>query len=285
MNRFPLMVMILVLANACDAKSQVPQTDEEKTFYALGATLGRNLAVFNLSKEELGFVIQGLTDQHNGVKSPIDPNEYQMKIRQLAQKRGSAKTDAEKAKGEAFLAKVASEPGVTKTASGLLYKEDQAGTGETPAATDRVKVNYRGTLIDGTEFDSSAKHGDKPAEFPLNGVVPCWTEGIQKMKVGGKAKLYCPSTLAYRDNAQPNIPGGSTLVFEVELVGVTKPDPNAPAPALPPGGMGGITGRPPFPGHPSMPSAGPQPGAHPTAAPTPAPAPVKSTPTPPASHP
>ena len=98
---------------------------------------------------------------------------------------------------EAYLAKASGEPGVVKTASGLIYHEDRAGTGASPVATDTVKVNYRGTLVDGTEFDSSYKR-NAPAEFKLNGVIPCWTEAVQKMKVGGKATLVCPSDLAWR---------------------------------------------------------------------------------------
>ena len=111
----------------------------------------------------------------------------------------------------------AAAPGAVKTASGLLYRETAAGSGASPKATDNVKVHYRGTLIDGTEFDSSIKRG-QPATFPLNGVIPCWTEGLQRMKVGGKATLGCPSSIAYGDGGRPSIPGGATLMFEVELL-------------------------------------------------------------------
>jgi FKBP-type peptidyl-prolyl cis-trans isomerase FkpA len=106
----------------------------------------------------------------------------------------------------------------TKTASGLVYKELRAGTGASPKATDRVTVNYRGTLTNGTEFDSSYKR-NAPATFPLNGVIPCWTEGVQMMKVGGKAQLTCPPSIAYGDRgAPPAVPPGATLIFEVELL-------------------------------------------------------------------
>ena len=113
--------------------------------------------------------------------------------------------------------------------SGLVYLETQAGTGESPKATDTVKVHYRGTLIDGTEFDSSYKR-NQPASFPLNRVIPCWTEGLQKMKVGGKARLVCPSDLAYGDRGRPSIPPGATLNFEVELLEIVAAPP-APTPA------------------------------------------------------
>jgi FKBP-type peptidyl-prolyl cis-trans isomerase FkpA len=119
-----------------------------------------------------------------------------------------------------FLDKAAAEPGAIKTASGLVYRELRAGTGPSPAASDTVKVNYRGTLVDGTEFDSSYKRNE-PLELPLNQVIPCWTEGVQKMKVGGKAQLVCPSSIAYGDEGRPPvIPGGATLVFEIELLGI-----------------------------------------------------------------
>jgi FKBP-type peptidyl-prolyl cis-trans isomerase FkpA len=121
-----------------------------------------------------------------------------------------------------YLQKAASEPGAQKTASGLVYRELRPGTGASPKATDTVRVHYRGTLLDGTEFDSSYKTNE-PAEFPLNMVIPCWTEGVQMMKVGGKSRLVCPSNIAYGERgAPPVIPGGATLIFEIELLGITK---------------------------------------------------------------
>jgi FKBP-type peptidyl-prolyl cis-trans isomerase FkpA len=99
----------------------------------------------------------------------------------------------------------------------LIYREVSAGSGASPQATDTVKVHYRGTLIDGTEFDSSYKRNE-PAQFPLNQVIPCWTEGVQKMKVGGKARLVCPSSIAYGDQGRPSIPGGAALLFDIELL-------------------------------------------------------------------
>jgi FKBP-type peptidyl-prolyl cis-trans isomerase FkpA len=121
-----------------------------------------------------------------------------------------------------YLDKAAAEPGAQKTASGLIYRELQPGTGASPKATDTVRVHYRGTLIDGTEFDSSYKRNE-PAEFPLNMVIPAWTEGVQKMKVGGKSHLVCPAHIAYgQRGAPPVIPGGATLIFEIELLGIAK---------------------------------------------------------------
>jgi FKBP-type peptidyl-prolyl cis-trans isomerase FkpA len=120
----------------------------------------------------------------------------------------------------AALAKAAAEPGATKTSSGLIYRELTPGTGGSPHATDTVKVNYRGTLTDGNEFDSSYKRNE-PASFPLNRVIPCWTEGVQLMKVGGKSRLTCPAAIAYGEaGSPPVIPPGATLTFEIELLGI-----------------------------------------------------------------
>ena len=116
----------------------------------------------------------------------------------------------------------AAEPKVAKTASGIEITTLKEGTGASPKASDTVKVHYRGTLMDGKEFDSSYKRG-QPATFPLNRVIPCWTEGVQTLKVGGKAKLLCPSNLAYGKGGVPGtIPPDATLVFEVELLEIAK---------------------------------------------------------------
>lgn len=121
---------------------------------------------------------------------------------------------------DAALAAAAKEPGATQTASGLVYRALKDGTGASPKATDLVKVHYKGTFPDGREFDSSYKRNE-PTEFPLNQVIPCWTEGVQRMKVGGKAKLTCPAAIAYGARGAGNvIPPNATLLFEVELLGI-----------------------------------------------------------------
>ena len=224
--RTKVVLAVLLVTAACNKQSggaataPDPKTEEEKTFYALGATIGRNLKTFNLTGPELEMVKRGLSDSVTDKTLVVPLETYGPKISELARSRGQARAAAEKEKSKAFLEKAAEEKGAEKLPSGLVYLEQQAGTGEQPKATDRVKVHYRGTLVDGTEFDSSYKR-DQPAEFPLNGVIPCWTEGLQKMKVGGKAKLVCPSSIAYGDQGRPpTIPGGATLVFEVELLEV-----------------------------------------------------------------
>jgi FKBP-type peptidyl-prolyl cis-trans isomerase FkpA len=117
----------------------------------------------------------------------------------------------------------AAEAGATVTGSGLVYRSLKDGSGPSPAASDTVRVHYRGTLPDGKEFDSSIKRG-QPAEFPLNRVIKCWTEGVQRIKVGGKAKLTCPAAIAYGERGTPGgpIPPNAILVFEVELLGIVK---------------------------------------------------------------
>ena len=121
---------------------------------------------------------------------------------------------------KAYLDKAAAEPGAVRTETGLIYRELTAGNGPSPKATDTVKVHYRGTLVNGTVFDSSYERNE-PAEFPLNQVIRCWTEGVQKMKVGGKSRLVCPANIAYGERGSPPvIPGGARLVFEIELLGI-----------------------------------------------------------------
>lgn len=198
------------------ANATKPMTDDDKIVYSLGLSIYRSLGQFDLSPAEMELVKQALSDAAEN-KPAVDIGTWGPKIETLASARASRVASREKASSAAYLTKAAAEPGAVKTESGLIYREMRAGTGVSPKATDTVKVNYRGTLTNGTEFDSSYSRNE-PAEFPLNGVIPCWTEGVQKMKVGGKASLVCPSELAYGDQGRPSIPGGATLVFEVELL-------------------------------------------------------------------
>ncbi|HEY1495020.1 MAG TPA: FKBP-type peptidyl-prolyl cis-trans isomerase [Candidatus Solibacter sp.] len=193
-------------------------TDDQKTIYALGLSIAKSLSPFDLSPAEIDIIKRALTDAAAN-KPEVQLEEWGPKIDPLVRARGAKVAEREKAASAAFLTKAATEPGAVKTESGMIFKELRAGTGASPKATDTVKVNYRGTLVNGTEFDSSYKRNE-PASFPLNGVIPCWTEGVQRMKVGGKAQLVCPSNLAYGDQGRPSIPGGATLIFEIELLDV-----------------------------------------------------------------
>jgi len=221
-------------ASAHDAK-QAPETDDQKTLYAAGAVLAQNIAAWNLKPEEIAFVLQGLEDAASGKKLVVDLDQQRPKIQALAQARATATAAAEKKAAEPFLAKAAAEKGAKKTESGVIIVEMKPGTGPTPKIDDKVKVHYHGTLMDGTVFDSSVQRGE-PVTFPLRGVIPCWTGGLQLMKVGEKAKLTCPSETAYGDRgAPPKIKPGATLVFEVELLGIEPPAATpAPAPPAPP---------------------------------------------------
>jgi FKBP-type peptidyl-prolyl cis-trans isomerase FkpA len=218
-----LMVGAFALSiSAVSAESPTPTTDEQKTLYALGLAISQSLAIFNLSEAELALVNAGLTDGVLKRDPKVNAQEFMPKVQQLQQSRLAVAAEAEKKEGTAFLAKAAAEKGATKTDSGLVFSTIKAGSGASPKATDKVKVHYHGTLINGEVFDSSVQRG-QPAEFPLNGVIPCWTEGVQRMKVGEKSRFVCPAQIAYGDRgAPPKIKPGATLVFEVELLDIVK---------------------------------------------------------------
>lgn len=204
-------------------------TDEQKTVYALGLSVAQSLGQFALTPAEIELLNAGLRDGF-GNTPQVDVNQFVPKIREFAQSRAAAAAEAEVKDSAAFLEALAAEKGAEKAASGMVYIPVLEGGGASPKATDIVKVHYKGTLRDGTVFDSSVERG-QPATFPLNQVIPCWTEGVQKLKVGGKAKLGCPSTIAYGDRgAPPKIKPGAALLFEVELLGI---ETGNPAPALP----------------------------------------------------
>jgi len=203
-------------ARPASAAPVVLTTDAEKSIYALGLSVYKSLGQFDLSPHEFEILKRALADAA-AHKPAVDLNEWGPKIGPLARERSARVTAQQKVSSKAYLAKAAAEPGAVRTESGLIYREVKMGSGNSPKATDTVKVNYRGTLVDGTEFDSSFRR-NQPAQFALNGVIGCWTEGLQKMKAGGKAVLICPSDLAYGDKGRPGIPGGATLIFELELL-------------------------------------------------------------------
>jgi FKBP-type peptidyl-prolyl cis-trans isomerase FkpA/FKBP-type peptidyl-prolyl cis-trans isomerase FklB len=204
------------------AQAADPVTEKDKTLYALGVAVSQSLGDFALSEAELDLIKAGLTD--GVLKRPlkVDMQTFGPKIQPLAEARAATGAEREKTAGNAFLAKAAAESGAKKTASGAIVKTLKEGNGASPTAADTVKVHYHGTLMDGTVFDSSVRRGE-PATFPLGGVIKCWTEGVQLMKVGGKSRLTCPASVAYGDRgAPPVIKPGATRVFEVELLDIVK---------------------------------------------------------------
>ncbi len=214
--------LIMLLAATPVFALDPPKTEEQKTLYAIGLTVSRQLAVFTLSPQEFQYVLLGLNDAQSGTKPAVEVSAYATRVQELARERRKALGAKLAPVGEKMIADAAKEPGAIKTASGMVYLSLKDGTGASPLETDTVKVHYRGTLVDGREFDSSYKRG-RPLDVKLSGVIKCWTEGVQKMKVGGKAKLICPPALAYGETgAGELIAPQSTLLFEVELLDVVK---------------------------------------------------------------
>jgi len=187
-------------------------SERDKVLYAIGAELAQELM---LTPGEVQPVFEGIRDAAKGRKLKASPDAFRAQIERVRKIR---KSNA----AQAFLDKAAAQPGAKRFPSGLIYKVLRPGTGARPAPTDRVKVHYHGTFPDGKIFDSSVNRGI-PSEFPLNGVIRCWTEGVAKMQVGEKSRLICPYSIAYGERGRPPvIPPSSTLVFEVELLDILK---------------------------------------------------------------
>ncbi len=206
-------------------------TDQEKALYAIGGMFGSQVERLELDARELAIVAQGFQDSAGKKPMLIDPRTQQTQVQDFFKERMMKVSEKAKKEGEEFINKFAAEPGVQKTASGLAYKINNPGSDVKPKETDTVEVHYHGTLVDGTVFDSSKEQG-KPVSFPLNRVIRGWTEGLQLIGEGGSARLVIPADLAYGENgAPPKIPGGATLIFDVELIKVQKEAAPAVAPA------------------------------------------------------
>jgi len=212
------------------------KTDQDKISYSMGVDMGRNLQKQGIDVNP-DILVQGIKDGVGGGSLKMTDEEMQTTMqtfitamRAKMQAKEQAQGADNKTKGDAFLDANKKKDGWKTTASGLQYKVVTTGSGDKPKATDTVVTQYRGTTIDGTEFDSSYKR-NQPAEFPVNAVIPGWTEALQMMPVGSKWQLAIPSKLAYGENAPPQIGPNSVLLFDVELVGIKKPDASAsPAP-------------------------------------------------------
>jgi FKBP-type peptidyl-prolyl cis-trans isomerase FkpA len=205
------------------------KTEKDKVSYAIGMNMGQSLkSIPDFQKElDIAQLIKGLQETIAGGATAMKPEDVQTTLQAFSEKmrtKQEAVTKAEGAKnladGEKFLAENKKKPGVKSTASGIQYQVLTQGKGKIPTATNQVKVHYRGTLINGTEFDSSYKRNE-PAVFPLNGVIAGWTEGLQLMPAGSKYKFWIPGSLAYGERGSPpTIGANATLIFEVELIEV-----------------------------------------------------------------
>ncbi|GGP97294.1 FKBP-type peptidyl-prolyl cis-trans isomerase [Shewanella ulleungensis] len=237
--KLSLVALAVVGLTACNQEQDVAQkkveltTDAQKEAYSVGGSIGKYMSGHIKEQEELGFavdrtmVIKGFSDGL-GEEMQLTEEEMQTVLQDLDKKLNDKRLEQAEAlaaksvaEGKKFLEDNKAKEGVTTTESGLQYEVLEAGKGDKPAAEDTVEVHYRGTLIDGTEFDSSYARGET-AKFPLNRVIPGWTEGVQLMPVGAKYKFVIPAELAYGDRDTGTIPANSTLVFEVELVSVEK---------------------------------------------------------------
>lgn len=230
--RFVSAALAMTFLSACSQgqKGRVAlKTEMDSVSYAIGADIGQNFKRSKLDSVNVDAISMGLRD---GLDSAAMMDEetlqrvvqgYMMKLQEKRMAEERAKGEENRAIGEKFMAENAKKPGVVTLPSGLQYEVITMGTGPKPTETDKVKVHYTGTLIDGTEFDSSVRNG-KPVEYPVNGFVPGWVEALQLMPVGSKWKLVIPSDLAYGPSAGPGgaIPPNSTLLFELELIDILK---------------------------------------------------------------
>jgi FKBP-type peptidyl-prolyl cis-trans isomerase len=233
-HRILAVALLAALATACAKKDQAAgdaadlTTDAQKFGYAIGVDIGKSLTPVK-DEVDIAALVKGLEETIAGKAPRLDDetrekvkSEVTRKLQQKQMEERTAKAATAKAAGEKFLAENGKREGVKTTATGLQYEILTPGTGANPKSSDKVTVHYKGTLIDGTEFDSSYARG-QPVTFPLGNVIPGWTEGLQLLKTGGKAKLFIPSNLAYGERgAGAKIGPNETLIFEVELLAIEK---------------------------------------------------------------
>jgi FKBP-type peptidyl-prolyl cis-trans isomerase len=210
------------VAHAADPADSQFATNEERIAYALGASIAGNLSELDLSAGEARALEAGLSDRLQNRASKVPLEVWAPRIPALQQQRRVAAAERERTRSQGLLDERKKAPNARELPSGVIYREVAAGSGEQPQASDQVRVHYHGMLPDGSVFDSSVERGT-PATFPLDRVIPCWTEAVQLMRVGGKAQLTCPSSSAYGDEGVPGrIPPGAVLTFDVELLEIVK---------------------------------------------------------------
>ncbi len=218
---------IAIALTACGPVAVPPEpkieTPDQEAIYGLGLVIAQRIDGFALTEAELAIFASGVRDGVLDREKKIDLETIDAKIQALATARTAARAESEKSESAAYLAKMAAEPGASTAPSGYVVRTITEGAGTSPGPDDTVVVHYHGTLRDGSVFDSSVDRGT-PAEFPVGRVIPCWTQALQTLKVGGKYKLTCPAEIAYGDRGSaPSIPPGATLTFEVELIEVKAP--------------------------------------------------------------
>ena len=218
-----ILVASLVASLACvepgDGSSSASgtPTEDDKVFYSIGAMAGMGMSKFELTEAEFAWVARGVADAALGREVLAHPEDYMIAIQEIYNARQARANAAEATASAEFLEREVAVEGAVLSESGMIMRELVAGEGEKPGPTDEVKVHYHGTLRDGTVFDSSVDRGT-PAQFPLDRVIPCWTEAVTQMRVGGKSRIVCPASIAYGSRGIGSIPGDAALVFEVELL-------------------------------------------------------------------
>ncbi|MBA2113914.1 FKBP-type peptidyl-prolyl cis-trans isomerase [Bremerella alba] len=216
-------IAMVLVAHAAFAQEIKLESTEQKASYAIGRNIANEVANPDVPFD-VDALVAGFRDGLTGAESKLSEEQVAAALQAfqtLVQGQMQKKAETAAKAGQEFLTENGKKEGIETTKSGLQYEVVKPGTGATPKLTDTVVCHYKGTLVDGTEFDSSYKRGE-PAQFPVNGVIEGWTEALQKMKVGGKWKLYIPSDLAYGPQGRPGIPPNAILLFDIELLDIAK---------------------------------------------------------------
>ncbi len=218
---FVLCVGLPASASGGGAEPGELQSKEEKIIYTIGLSLAQTVQDFELSETELQIMLDGLSDGALGRDPKISPSKWARRIDGFRTQRVASARERTRAASDAFLSGAERDLGAVRKPSGLIYTELEPGTGAQPSGSDRVRVNYHGTRVDGSVFDSTRERS--PATFAIDAVIPCWTEGLQLMKVGGRSELVCPPQIAYGEAGfKGSIKPGAALSFQVELLEIVQ---------------------------------------------------------------